>query len=73
MVLRGVPDEPVLVDDHERAAEMFNQCRAAGVQGSVVDLLVCSIAERLGAPVLAADLDFRRYADILPIALHSPT
>ena len=68
--LRAFRDHPVGPTDHERAAEMFTTCRKAGIQGSVVDYLVCAVAERLAAPVLASDLDFERYAMALAIRLH---
>lgn len=68
--LGAVPDEPIMTTDHERAAEMSNACRAAGVQGSPTDFLVCAVAERLDVPILASDADFPRYAQHLPIRLH---
>lgn len=71
VALRAFRDHPVAREDHERAAEMFTVCRRAGIQGSVVDYLVCAVAERLGAPVLASDVDFERYASVLPVRLHS--
>ncbi|GAB4334748.1 MAG: hypothetical protein Kow0010_21940 [Dehalococcoidia bacterium] len=67
--LRAVEDEPASADDHERAAEMFNLCRAAGAQGSAVDFLICAVAERLDAAILSADRDFGRFEELLPIRL----
>ena len=68
--LRAFRDHPVGPGDHERAAEMFTTCRRAGIQGSVVDYLVCAVAERLAGPVLASDVDFERYATVLSVRLH---
>ena len=43
----------------------------AGVQGSNVDFLICSFAQRRSLPIFTTDADFRRFAKILPIALHA--
>jgi predicted nucleic acid-binding protein len=67
--LAQFPDEPVDTHDHVRAAEMFNRCRQAGVQGSPVDFLVCAVAERLAAPIFTTDGDFDLYAKHIPISL----
>ena len=70
--LRAFPDVPIATLDHETAARFFNQCRAKGVTGSAIDLLVCSVSHRLHAPVYTADSDFARYARLLGISLHRP-
>ena len=70
--LRAFGDEPLTSDDYERAAEHFNTCRAAGIQGSNTDFLICAAAERRHMPILTTDRDFVRYAALLPIALHGP-
>lgn len=69
--LRAFDDEPILTRDHERAAESFNICRRAGIQGSQVDFLICAVAERLNAAVFSLDEDFTHYTQHLPIALHT--
>jgi predicted nucleic acid-binding protein len=68
--LRAFPDIDLASADHERAAECFNACRAAGVQGSNTDFLICAVAERRRMPILTTDRDFERYATVLPIRLH---
>lgn len=70
--LRPFPDLPLAVPDYERAAQFFNRCRAGGVTGSAVDLLICSASVRHGAPIYTTDTDFVRYASILDLALHTP-
>ena len=70
--LRPFHDETLETADYERAAEHFNACRAEGVQGSNTDFLICAAAERRNFPILTTDRDFVRFAEILPIALHSP-
>jgi len=68
--LRGFADEPLVIADYERAVEHFHTCRAAGVEGSNTDFLICAAAERRALPILTTDRDFVQYAELLPIALH---
>ena len=70
--LRAFPDERLEPADYERAAEHFNTCRAAGIQGSNTDLLICAVAERYAFPVLTTDMDFGRYAAVVSVKLHRP-
>jgi predicted nucleic acid-binding protein len=71
--LRPYRDEPLEMEDFERAAEHFNSCRMRGIQGSNTDFLICAVAERRALPILTTDADFTRYASVLPIVLHSDT
>ena len=68
--LRPFSDEKLETADFERAAEHFNTCRAHGVQGSNTDFLICAVAERRNLPILTNDIDFTKFAEILPITLH---
>ena len=68
--LRAFTDEPLTIDDAERAADHFKSCRARGVRGSNTDFLICAVAERRNLPILTTDLDFTRFARVLPITLH---
>lgn len=70
--LRAFPDVPSSPENYERAAEMFNLCRARGVQGSHTDFLICAIAERHNLSVFTTDDDFRRCARSIPLRLHVP-
>lgn len=70
--LRAFDDLPIRTADYERAAEFSNTCRQAGIQGSHVDFLVCSVAAGGGASIFTTDRDFGRYAKLLPIVLHAP-
>lgn len=72
VALRPFPDLPIVTEDYERAAEFFNQCRARGITGSAIDLLICAVSFRFGAPVYTTDADFGRYAAVLDLDLHSP-
>jgi predicted nucleic acid-binding protein len=68
--LRAFHDEPLEIGDFERAAEHFNACRTRGIQGSNTDFLICAVAERRTLPILTTDVDFTRFASVLPITLH---
>ncbi|MEA2695737.1 MAG: hypothetical protein QOI66_8 [Myxococcales bacterium] len=70
--LRAFPDVELGIEDHEEAAAFFNRCRTRGVQGSSIDFLICAAAARRAMPILTTDGDFRSYARILPIELHTP-
>ena len=70
--LRAFPDLSLISADYEQAAEFGNLCRSKGVQGSLVDFLLCSIAVRHRLAILTVDRDFAAYQDHLPIILHVP-
>ena len=71
-ILRSFPDEPVATADYEAVAKAGNECRAKGVAVSVSDILICAIAIARDWSVFAADPDFKAYAKILPLRLHTP-
>jgi predicted nucleic acid-binding protein len=68
--LSAWPDGALETADFERAAEAFNACRAAGINGTPFDLLLCAWAERRGLPIFTTDTDFPLYATAFPVALH---
>lgn len=72
VALRAFPDEGLSVEDFEEAARADHVCRAAGVAGSTVDYLLCSVALRRNVPIYTTDLDFIAYARHLPLRLHQP-
>jgi predicted nucleic acid-binding protein len=45
-------------DDSIFAAELFNTCRAKGIQASTIDFLIASIVIRNNCILLSADKDF---------------
>ena len=63
---------PVLPQDYDQAAAFFNACRAKGVTGTPIDLLICAVADRRKVAIFTADTDFELYAKHLPIRLHKP-
>jgi len=71
-ILRNFDDASIDSNVHERAAELWNHCRAKGVQGSHTDFLICAVAERQDLAILSTDPDFERYALHIPIRLHIP-
>ncbi len=64
-------NSPIQDSDYELAAEMCNQCRKRGVQGSHshIDFLICAVAKRLGVPIFTTDKDFSQYRNIISIKL----
>jgi predicted nucleic acid-binding protein len=68
--LRPFRDMNLLQSDFEQAAHFYNLCRSRGIQGSNVDFLLCAVAVSRMMPIFTSDLDFRRYAQYLPIKLH---
>jgi predicted nucleic acid-binding protein len=58
--------------DYDRAAEFFNVCRAQGIAGGPIDMLISAVAYRHHVPVFSGDMDYVRYAQHLPLRLHRP-
>jgi len=67
--LQPFADLPLESADYERAAEMFNQCRRVGIQGSNTDFLICACAERNELTILTTDKDFAGFQTVFPIKL----
>jgi predicted nucleic acid-binding protein len=62
----------IVPGDYDRAAGFFNDCRAAGIAATPIDMLLCAIASRHEVAIFTTDDDFPRYASRLPIRLHRP-
>jgi len=62
-------NSPIQDSDYELAAEMCNQCRKRGIQGSQIDFLICAVAKRLDVPIFTTDKDFSHYRTIISINL----
>ncbi len=71
--LRAFVDLPLESPDFELAADMFNRCRARGVQGSNTDFLLCALAERHRLVIFTTDKDFGHYNEILGTTIFKPT
>ena len=68
--MQAFPNLDLESSDYERAAEIFNRCRSAGVQGSNTDFLICAVSERLNLPILTTDQDFGHFSKFSTIVLH---
>lgn len=69
--LRTFPDFPITLEDYETAAEFYNTCRAKGVQGSLIDFLLCAIAHRHQLPIFTTDKDFEYFQPYVTFELYS--
>lgn len=69
--LAAFEDMPISTGDYEKAAFFYNACRANGIQGSHIDFLICAVAANHKTPIFTLDKDFFRYAECLPITVHS--
>jgi predicted nucleic acid-binding protein len=58
--------------DYDQAARFYNRCRAHGVTGTSIDLLLCAVAHRFGIPLFTTDPDFGHYAPHTGNRLHQP-
>jgi predicted nucleic acid-binding protein len=70
--LRSFPDEVVDTSDYEEAAKAGNRCRAKGVVVSIVDILLCAVANKRLWTIFSTDPDFSNYAKVLPLRIHAP-
>ena len=71
MTLRAFPDEVLNTPDYEAAAKASNACRSKGVAISVVDALICAVANSRDWTIFTTDPDFRNYETVLPIKHHA--
>jgi len=71
LTLRAFPDEPIDTRDYESAAKAGNDCRSKGIGVSAVDILICAVTLARQWSIFTMDPDFRNYARVLPIKLHS--
>lgn len=70
--LRAFPNEETSLADYEAAAKAGNACRARGIAVSVSDMLICALAGAREWAIFTTDPDFKKYAKVLPIQLHTP-
>lgn len=70
--LAAFDDLPIIREDYEESARIFNACRKKGVQGSHIDFLICAVAIRHSASIFTTDKDFTNYAKHLSFNLHEP-
>lgn len=68
--LQYFPNEQIIDDDYETAAEYSNMCRKKGIQGSHIDFLICAVSSRLKMKIYTNDKDFSCYANHIAISFH---
>lgn len=54
---------------HEKAAELFRQCRKKGLGIGTIDALIASLAIQNECALLTTDKDFERIASIVPLQI----
>lgn len=69
--LNAFADFPIISKDYEKAAEFFSICKGKGVQGSHIDILICSVAYNNNLSIFTTDKDFNLYAEHTGISLHN--
>jgi predicted nucleic acid-binding protein len=70
--LGDFPDVVLDEHDYEEAARISNACRRAGIAGSPVDMLMCSVSLRHDWEIFTTDLDFLQYKRVVQIRLLKP-
>lgn len=68
--LRAFEDPVLEVADYEEAARMHSVCRAQGIAGSAVDLLICAAAQRRHWQIFTTDGDFEQYKKVIGLNLY---
>jgi len=63
------PNQAIVDDDYEAAAEYSNLCRSKGIQGSHTDFLICAVSVRNNFQIFTDDNDFLHYSKHLSIKL----
>lgn len=53
-------DETIVTEDHEFAAQLYNECRSQGVEAGTVDMLICAVAVRREWEILSNDTGLNR-------------
>lgn len=71
--LSAFPDLSIETNDYEIAAEFYNMCRKAAIQGSNTDFLICAISANHDLPIFSVDKDFEQFEKKLPIKLYQIT
>uniref|UniRef100_A0A7C3E4C5 PIN domain-containing protein n=1 Tax=Gracilinema caldarium TaxID=215591 RepID=A0A7C3E4C5_9SPIR len=65
-------DVPINTRDYELAAQLFNECRSKGIQGSHIDFLICAVSINNQFSIYTLDNDFENYQKYIPIMLVGP-
>lgn len=71
--LAAFEDLPLERRHFETAAQFCNTCRSKGIQGSLVDFLICAVGHLESLQILTVDDDFELYQKHLDISLLGTT
>lgn len=66
-ILRSFRDYPIKEINYEKAAEYYNICRKAGIQGSNTDFLICAVSIENNFQIFTLDKDFHNFSSVIPI------
>ena len=69
--MRAFDDIGIKPTDYESAAEISNECRRNGIQGSHIDYLICSVAKNNDLSIFTTDKDFENYKKVIDLKLHN--
>jgi len=72
MNLRSIPSAPLLIEDYEEAARIYNHCASHGITTYVVDCLICAAALRYDWPLFTLDKDFDYFHKTFGLKLYKP-
>ena len=67
--LSAFEDIALKTEHFEKAAEFCNICRRKGIQGSIIDFLICAVADMENLIIFTVDNDFVNYKKYLPLQL----
>ncbi len=68
-ILASFEDIPLETHHFVTAAEFTNICRKQGIQGSIIDFLICAVAHLENLIIFTSDKDFENYKKYLSINL----
>ena len=68
--LKAFEDETIEPEHYELAAQLHNQCRKKGIQGSHIDFLICAVSIKNNLSIFTLDNDFEKYQKYINLKLH---
>ncbi len=67
--LEAFSDFELMEEDYITAAKYYNKCRSHGIQGSMTDFLICSVAAHHNFSIFTLDNDFDYYKEYIDLDL----
>jgi len=68
--LSSFVDIPLVTEHYELAAELSNECRIRGIQGSHVDFLISAVSKLEKLAIFTTDRDFDLYSTVVGLSLY---